>query len=474
MYTEIRLTSAGKFPCLEFNVPLLTWNEWMQDNISVMPAFGENTFEIILFSFHSGTVLARCQADSEQIRKLFSSPCIALAAISIGDKPLLETTIFKCEPFDLSGHFFAGIYLQTSGDNQKATDEYQAALLRQPNLFRTRNLLGLCFRQQGNNEEAEKQYLASIEANADSPEAMSNLGTLYRKTGRDEKALEMFNKALQIDEYYLNALLNMSKIYLRKGDVLDSNFFEINLKLFKLFFNFSKALQRLSETAELGRMTLSEYCQRLGSSTSFLNSDVIISQMRSIENYINNGAMFGAISGLRRLLKQAEQTFHANEITEWCKLRLQKVRLKSEKLKFLELSNQLSSFIAEFPALKESSSSPLGKLEFFSLVILEIMRDGQIDLHEKQIVSQLKELLEINSTDYHQIINRIRSQVTANPFFEKEPKGFQPQRLFRSLVKAASRDRIIEESERKILIFASKAFGLAPEEVNRIVAEVTE
>lgn len=475
MYTEIRLSENGRYPSLDFNVPLLTWNDWMQDNISLLPAVAENEYEIVLFSFHNGTVLARCRAETDQVRRLFASECISLAAISIGERPLLETTIFKKETFDLSGNFFTGVYLQTSGELDKAIVAYEKAIKNCPQLFRAYNLLGLCQRLSGNNEAAEKSYLNSIEIDDTNPEAFSNLGTLYLKTGREAEAEKMFLKALEKDEFYLNALLKLSKIYLHGKNLLDSDFFQINLKLFKLYSSFPKVISQLEQTAALGRMTLNEYCERLGASNSYLNSDQILRQMKSIEGYINNGALFVAINGLKKLAAESSQTYHSSEIIGWCRHRFNQIASQSSQLRHLELSNAFSALTTAVPELKaeEKSISPLSPGEFFALVILEIMRDGQIDLHEKQIVQKLRELLQIKDSDYHDIINRIRSQVSANPFFEKEPKGFQPLRLFRTLVKAAARDRIIEESEKKILVFASKAFSISSDDANRIIAEVS-
>ncbi|GEM_PF-5617773 len=34
MYTEIRMITEGRYPCLEMNVSLLAWNEWMQDSLA--------------------------------------------------------------------------------------------------------------------------------------------------------------------------------------------------------------------------------------------------------------------------------------------------------------------------------------------------------------------------------------------------------------------------------------------------------
>ncbi|GAB4267100.1 MAG: hypothetical protein Kow0029_01360 [Candidatus Rifleibacteriota bacterium] len=476
MYTETRLSSIGNYPCLELNMPLLTWNEWMQDNISVMPAAGDKDSEIVLFSFKSGNVLARCRANQKNVLDLFANECICLAAMALGNNHLTETTIFKREVFDNSGKFFEGIYLQTCGEIERAIPAYEAALKKNPNVYRIHNLLGLCYRLSGNNELAEKHYQTSIKLNPHCPEAMSNLGILYHKSGRIKEAETLFKRALQTDEFYLNALLRLSEIYMNTRNVLDTDYLNINLKLFHLFSSLPSVQKRLREAASFGKMTLEEYSDRLNSNRTFLNSNQIVHSMKSIESFILNGALFGAINGIRFLMNSVKNTYLQNDVEKWCKSRVEKIRSRSDKIKNLDLYNLLSALYAEHPALKQTTEiaghSPLTKLEFFSLVILEIMRDGQIDPPERKIVAKLKEVLELTDEQYRETINSIRAQVCANPFVEREPKGFQPERLFKNLVRAAARDKVIEESEKKILVFASKAFGISSEDVNRIIAEI--
>lgn len=478
MYTEIRLSSTGKFPCLELNIPLLTWHDWMQDNVSMMAGIGGNNFEIILFSFKSGSVLTRCRAEKQLVADLFNNDCICMAAMSLGNKHLVETTIFKKEQFDGSGKFFEGICLQTSGDIEKATAAYEIALTSAPMAYRIHNLLGLCQRLAGENEKAEKSYLKSIELMPGCPESLSNLGILYQKQGREKEAEKLFKQALQTDEFHLNALLKLSQIYMNNRNVLDTDYLKINLKLLQLHSSLPAVITRLKEAADFGKLTLEEYSQRLTSSSSCFNSSQVIQQMKNIENFILNGAHLGAVNGIKNLMLSAQNSFYLNEIVTWCKNRMGRIKIISEKLKHFDLYNATSVLIAEFPALKhtdgEVGHSPLTKLEFFSLVILEIMRDGQIDPPEKKIVTKLKDVLEISDQKYQEIINSIRAQVCANPFIEREPKGFQPERLFKSLVRAAARDKVIEESEKKILVFASKAFDISSEDVSRIIAEVKQ
>jgi tetratricopeptide (TPR) repeat protein len=478
MHIEIRLARTGKYPCLELNAPLLTWNDWMQDNLSLLSAQSDGQHEIILFSFKSGAVLARCLAEQAKIEELFSSPCLAVAAISIDEKHITETTIFKDESFDTSGCFFKGIEQQTSGELPEAIASYEMALRIKPGLYRAHNLTGLCHRLSGQNELAEKSYLASIELNPDCPEALSNLATLYYKTGRENEAEKLYKKALHQDEFYLNALLKLSEIYMNNRNVLDTDYLRINLKLLQLYSSLPAVMSRLKQAAEFGKLGLEEYSQRLISCNSHFTSTSTIQMMSSTESFILNGAFFGAINSMRKLLAECQNTYHQSEIIGWCRSRLSRIQKHSEKLKHLQLYNAVSALLAERPDLKlqdkEAGHSPLTALEFFSLVILEIMRDGQIEANEKKIVTKLRNMLEISDSDYNEIINKIRRQVCANPFIEREPKGFQPERLFKSLVRAAARDKVIEESEKKILVFASKAFGISSENVNRIIAEVRQ
>ncbi len=476
MLTEFRLAQVGKNPCIELNVPLLTWQDWMHDNLSLLSFYNENTAGVALFSFRTGTVLARINLKAEQIKELFGNEVIAVAPLSISEKIVNEGLVFKKEEFDDGGKFFRGILSQTAGDIEQAIACYKEVVLQKPGLYRAHSLLGLCYRIKGDNESAEKSYLQSIELKPQCPETLSNLGILCMKTGRAAEAEKLFNRALEADEFYLNALLNLSRIYRQNKNVLDSDYLRINLKLRQLYSSLPAVLECLNESAQLGKMTISQYSERLGSSSDYLNSSQIIKTMQSIETLVLNSASFAALAAIKRLIKDNSDTFHFDELVAWGRARLDRLSLQAQSFKYLDLFNAISVLQAEVPELKKTDQqngfSPLTRIEFFSLVILEVMRDGQIEQSEKKMVAKLKDFLEITDMQYQQIINKIRSQVRANPFIEKEPKGFQSLRLFRALVRSAFRDKVIEEEEKKILVFASKAFGVAQQDANRIMAEV--
>lgn len=476
MQSRFRLSKAGSYPCVEIDFPLSSWNGLMYDNLSLLSRLEEKYSSLILFSFKTGTVICEPELPVNDIERLLKHNTVGIAAGTSSEKLLNETLLFKTESFDITGHFFAAIEAQTKGETQKAIEKYCIALEANPKIFRALNLLGLCQRLVGNNEEAEKCYLKSIEINPESPEALSNLGVLYLKTGRESEAEKMFFKALNVDEFYLNALLNLSRIYMKHKKVLDSDYLKNNLKLRQLYSSLPSVFECLSEAAALGDMSPHEYSQKLDNGKSLYSSAQVVQSMNNIENLILNSAFFAALDSIRQLLDEVSGTFHYEELLTWCRVRVERIKIEINRCKYLPLLNHFSEILAEKPELKikdeRSGPFPLTRKEFFSLVILEVMRDGQIEAKEKKMVMQLKNMLEISDNDYQKIINKIRSQVSANPFIEKEPRGFQPGRLFRSLVRAALRDRILEEEEKRILVFASRSFGLSADDTQKIMTEV--
>lgn len=117
--------------------------------------------------------------------------------------------------------------------------------------------------------------------------------------------------------------------------------------------------------------------------------------------------------------------------------------------------------------------SPLTAQEFFGQVLLEVMRDGQLDGSEKVLVEKLKQALSISEEVFGHLVKRIKAQLAGlKPEDMQSAGSFDKHRLFASLVRSALRDGQVDESEKKILVFASKAFGIASEDVNRIIAEV--
>lgn len=143
-----------------------------------------------------------------------------------------------------------------------------------------------------------------------------------------------------------------------------------------------------------------------------------------------------------------------------------------------ENSTPASDVSAEKPQLSKDYKSPVKGVkpvtieEFFMLVLFEIMRDGEIEEAEKNFLASLKEKLNISDGDFQKMFTNVRSQVKARGYEQGEQKKFNPQRLFKNLCKAAMRDGVLEDSEKKILLYAGKIFKINEKEIKKMLLEV--
>ena len=129
-------------------------------------------------------------------------------------------------------------------------------------------------------------------------------------------------------------------------------------------------------------------------------------------------------------------------------------------------------------ALNDNYKSPLKGVkpvtiqEFFMLVLFEVMRDGDIEEPEKKFLNNLKEFLKISDSDYEKMFNHVSTQIAINGKLDKGKEGkFNPKRVFKNLCKAALRDGVLEDSEKKVLIAASKIFKIEEQEVKKMLIE---
>ena len=116
--------------------------------------------------------------------------------------------------------------------------------------------------------------------------------------------------------------------------------------------------------------------------------------------------------------------------------------------------------------------NPVTIQEFFMLVLVEVMRDGVIEDAEKRFLENLKKFLKISDEDYNKMYNHVLKQIALKGKLDKGESGkFNPKRVFRNLCKAALRDGVLQDSEKKILIAASKLFKISEKEFKTMLLE---
>ena len=465
------LHEIDEIRCLSFALPSPLWNDLLNDNFSLL---ADGPGKAALFSFTTGAQLCQIEVAAEIIEKLNSAvlPVFCRHEVSVVEA-LSENAVFKLEKFDCSGHFAAGIRCQSGGDLEGALKHYFVSLEAEPSLARAWNLSGLCRRVNGQVEEAEACYRRAIELAPDSPEAFCNLGILFQKAGREEEAQQLFLQALQQDEFYFNALLRRASWLLESGQINNPEFSPLNLRLLMHFSEIGAVQRHLFQAADRFDLAIEDFSEKLHNENGALANSRIQKLQRLIESQTGNGAWGAAVGNMGLLTGMTPQTQAEKAVAEWCRLRaariLKKLNGRGGRLTFLpQLENYLKSEVSE-----QVKKAPLTVAEFFSLVLLEVMRDGQIEPAERDLLQKLRVALKVSEDAYITMFNNVRRQLAGIEVSGGLREKFSHQRLFKNLCSAAFRDGVVEDSEKKILGFACKAFNISPEEFKRIITEVS-
>jgi len=474
MNISARLIENAQFGCLVFSAPSAVWNELLADNLSLLA----DTGGLSIFSFATGAELLKADmAAAETVARLNSLPMrVFCREDAIEGASFEESAIFKCESFDVTGSFAAGIRCQAGGDIAAATGFYQGVVSADPSLARAWNLLGLCKRLNGEIDAAEKCYHKAIELAGDMPEAFCNLGILLQKSGRENDAQQLFAHALERDNFYFNALLRRAEWLLESGQINNPEFSELNLRLLMHFSEIGAVQRHLFKSAGRFDMVIEDYSEKLHNENGAMAGSKIQKLQRLIEAQILNGAWGAAAGNMQLLAGMTPQTQAEKTVSAWCRIRAESILSRLQgRLDNAAFVTVLKGFVPVETAAstpEEVRKSPLSVAEFFSLVLLEVMRDGQIEPAERELLQRLRTALNVSEDAYITMFNNVRRQLAGIEVTGGLREKFSHQRLFRNLCQAAFRDGIIEESEKKILGFACKAFDISSEEFRRIIAEV--
>ncbi len=456
---------------LDFSLTPVAWNEIAGDNVSIMAI--DNGLAI--FSFVTGAIIASASAESTLLAKLPEAAAVALNRQGM-ETSSEDNLLFKFERFDLTGHFAGGIRAQATGDTHGAITAYQKVIEADARIGRVYNLLGLCQRLNNETAAAEASYRKAIEIFDEAPDAWCNLGILYQKTGHDAQAQEFFSEALRRDEFYFNALLRRAAWFLEAGQVASPEFARLNLRLLMHYSELAPVQRHLIASAGRLDLSLEDYCEQLHSEHGILANSKIQQYFRQIEGFINNGAFARATGYIQMLTGMIPQMHGEQQITAWLQPRLEKIikRFPSgAAYEFLRNTRKLAvPQNTTQPSPGETERKPLTGPEFFSMVLLEIMRDGQIEPAEQELIKKLKAALNVPDEMFMKMFNNVRRQLAGVELSGGLRERFSHQRLFKNLCQAAFRDGVVEESEKNILGFACRAFGISSDEFKRILTEV--
>lgn len=481
--TEVTFNIENGLPCLSFKVDgdFLTWQDWMTDSLNLL-SYGDclSTSQLALVSFQTGANLATFSLKQEEIKALLDSENYLFVCESVGKSYFYEGLMVKKDKIETSGNFLNGINLQATGEIDKAIEAYKSVIEQSPDTPRINNLLGLCYRIKKDYANAELAYQTAITISPEHAETYSNLGILYLKMGKEAEAERLFAKALERDQFYLNALLQYSKLISAKSDSSPQLVSSLNLRLLSAYSDLSIVQEHLTEVAQKFGIPLHEYITKLKSENGFMADQKTMLLIKRTENLRINGAIFAAIQGIKMLLAKCQNTPASNFIESWSASRITLMnklipssmkQVWKEKIdELLEQYSSVKKYLVDNP--QEVISSPLTSEEFYAQVVFEMLRDGQIHPNQAKFLKNLQGLLKLSDEKVTELMQTVAKSAGSSPMGDREDVAFNPKRLFKNLVRAVFRDGKVDDSEKKILVFASKAFGINSDEVNKIVAEV--
>ncbi len=481
-----KIGSFQGLPCVTFQVDggVLGWQDWMSNSLAIYPEFvdGEPA-SLTVFSFQAGAPLATVPITVEQYRSLAPSQFHVLSSADLGEDQAAEGILVKAERFDRTGRLIEGIRLQTQGKLAEAIDAYRQAFQETPGIQRAANLIGLCCRFLERPAEAEEWYLKETEIAAHTPDPYYNLGMLYQKTNREKMARTMFEKALDRDQFHLNSLLHFSRMLARSDERKSRLANSLNLRLLVGFAELPQIQEHLFEMSRLQGVTPQDFVSHLRAESGPLCAPPVLQLMKRLEMLRLNGGFIALVRGFSLLLEKTAGGQLEKFFLHWCARRLNGIKQHLPEILVPHWEAAIEELNARFPGLGKQETAAqapsthrteaLTAEELFGLVLLEILRDGQIKSDESQMIFRLKNALRIDENAHRRIFAKVEASLKANPLVD-DGAAFDPRRLFRQILLAVMRDGKIDPEERKLLAIASEALELLPEEMKKIVDGVKE
>ncbi len=111
----------------------------------------------------------------------------------------------------------SGDDLYQSGNLLEAIEEYQKALILDPNNVNVHNSLGVCYGMMEQYTAAVSEFDAALKINSDDVMVLYNRAVVCVLTGQKEEALNLVEKAVIIDDQIFEIVLLIGKLYLEAG-----------------------------------------------------------------------------------------------------------------------------------------------------------------------------------------------------------------------------------------------------------------
>lgn len=518
MKTSAKISVQKGIFKVSFDLFEAVWDYLLYDNISLLADYKKNNIK--LFSFFTGKEKTMADISKDNLEELSKSQLFELN-YSLGD---IYTTVYKKDSIDITGKFIEAIDAQFLNRNQTAIECYKNVIETNPNNYRAYNLLGRCFRNEGNLDKAYECYQKAIELSPDSPEIHCNLGVLFQKEGKEDNAQTEFSKAIELDNFYCNALVKRAE-WLLNNDPENKELAIYNLRISAVHQDVTSAQNYLKEYYEKNNLNRNSYTDKEIAIFNDFADYKIQKKLKIIESAINNGAFGYALKNITEILDKSSETSAKNIIATWCNNRAQRCVKRLSVFSLDNLINEYNNIIKSTPAQQEDfflnnenkrvvnrqsypktniespqreetspkepvhtkdqyatpidtksislnsnykspvkGVNPLTVQEFFMIVLFEVMRDGEIAEAEKKFLADLKNQLKISGKDYSKMYYHIKEQITKAGVDKPTVGEFNTKRVFKNICKAAWRDGILEESEKKILLYARKIFNITEQE----------
>ena len=110
---------------------------------------------------------------------------------------------------DILFHYKLGDDMYRRGMYGEAIEEYEKALVLNPNYADIRNHLGIAYGAHGKSDEAIAQFRSALETNPRFVDAMVNLAVTLRDTGSRDEALALFNSVMELEPDNVIARANL-------------------------------------------------------------------------------------------------------------------------------------------------------------------------------------------------------------------------------------------------------------------------
>lgn len=136
------------------------------------------------------------------LRRVFHSPTLSMPVLSLIAFLILAISLYVFWNYETSNIYKAeeynkrGIEFYSTGEFDRAIEEFSMALSMDPEFPKAYNNLGVVYYAKGDTDKAIEYYNKTIELDTDYPGAYYNRALAYKKLGKYKMAIEDYNRAI--------------------------------------------------------------------------------------------------------------------------------------------------------------------------------------------------------------------------------------------------------------------------------------